>query len=1273
MRKCITALIMILMLFTILSACNDEKEIRSVEVDLDTVGEFYIQDSDIDVSHIKLNILFTDGSTESISLTQDMTDGFDISSTGDKTVNVTYRGKSTDFTIKVVPERIIVSYSAGMHGKITGGDLTQTIAYGEDAESVTAMPDTGYKFIGWTDGVKSARRMDTGVTSSFSVTAYFEPVLYNVRFYNRNGDLIGTDAVMYGKAATPPEYDLNVTGFEFTGWVKLSNNQQVNIKNITSDIDLIASYRPANVEVSFYNADDTLISVRTVEYGGSAAPPVPPDRYGWNFTGKWKIRNSGADAVFTNIKENLAVVPVYERAKFTVAFDTGCEVTVAPIQVTYEDAPVNLPEPSRQDKAFNGWYTEPEGGEVFDENSVVTGNITVYAHWGDRYYQVRFFIIKGGSAQITQQVLYGKTASNPGEPEREGHRFQWWETVDGAVYNFNNPVKGDLNIYARWDPYKYRVDFFSNGGSQVPYMTVPHGERITEPVPEPPRGYQYDGWSYKGSKFNFNTPVTEDMSLYAVWKEEIITVTAAYEGNGALNKSGEIEIGYFSSVEITITPAEGYRIKEMYVNDQPVVISDSFILNKDFNSLYVVFAKQSYNITVTVMTAGGVVEDDKGNVIQSGSDFISDVEHGDSVTYTFKPEESHNVYQVRVDNIIVQFANNQYTFGGVDSNHTIRVIFSIKRIPVTVTSNQGGAVTPKGTSNVDYGGDFSFTVNPSANYRIESVTINGVIQEITGDPSLLKTFYINGIRENQRVEVRFIGKSFYVTSISGANGAISPEVTDQEVFFGANIVFNMIPDEGYVVKEIYVNGVPVGKALEYSFTSDIVDSSNTISVEFEEAVYNAEVSKVGNGSVVIDGNLPVMHGEIRVFTITPDAFNHLTSARITAKGQMYNLVAGESNDWYSFGLVDNVYTLTVVFKADIALNVIFELNTYTVNLTCSEHGKIIVNNDLSVTSSIQLPVTYGANMKLTILPDVGYHISSIIKNGETLSGYNQSIYDLTLSNISSDQTISAEYEINKYRISIEWEGPGAVLYEGNPVEEFYADYGARPALTLEPDTGYHVEEFKVNTSDTTVPQELIYILNPVNNDVSVSVKFSIDMFNIQSRQTSNGEVSWSEGYDSIRVGDYDYLKVPFGDSVIYTFTPDAYYHIDYIRVYITPGNVIELYDGYCDDKFEYYVTDKIGTLILNDVRENRFIAAAFKIDSFTVESVVSEGGVVDPSGVKTINYNGNITFTYSALAGYALQAIYVDGEAIDIALYGTCYTFMNIDRNHKIEIYYELI
>lgn len=63
-----------------------------------------------------------------------------------------------------------LTYHAGTHGSISG-TTPQTIAYGGDGTAVSAIPDSGYVFVQWSDGKTDNPRTDTNVSNDVTVTA----------------------------------------------------------------------------------------------------------------------------------------------------------------------------------------------------------------------------------------------------------------------------------------------------------------------------------------------------------------------------------------------------------------------------------------------------------------------------------------------------------------------------------------------------------------------------------------------------------------------------------------------------------------------------------------------------------------------------------------------------------------------------------------------------------------------------------------------------------------------------------------------------------------------------------------------------------------------------------------------------------------------------------------------------------------------------------------------------------------------------------------------
>src|SRR3989441_7258480 len=58
----------------------------------------------------------------------------------------------------------ILTYTAGSNGTLTGSS-PQTVDYNASGTLVTALPNTGYHFTGWSDGSTAAARTDSNVRS----------------------------------------------------------------------------------------------------------------------------------------------------------------------------------------------------------------------------------------------------------------------------------------------------------------------------------------------------------------------------------------------------------------------------------------------------------------------------------------------------------------------------------------------------------------------------------------------------------------------------------------------------------------------------------------------------------------------------------------------------------------------------------------------------------------------------------------------------------------------------------------------------------------------------------------------------------------------------------------------------------------------------------------------------------------------------------------------------------------------------------------------------
>jgi hypothetical protein len=86
----------------------------------------------------------------------------------------------------VAPPIYTLTYTAGAGGTISGTS-PQTVVYETSGSAVTAVPNSGYQFTSWSDGVTTASRTDTNVMGNVTVTANFSAVSNNNN-NNNNGN-----------------------------------------------------------------------------------------------------------------------------------------------------------------------------------------------------------------------------------------------------------------------------------------------------------------------------------------------------------------------------------------------------------------------------------------------------------------------------------------------------------------------------------------------------------------------------------------------------------------------------------------------------------------------------------------------------------------------------------------------------------------------------------------------------------------------------------------------------------------------------------------------------------------------------------------------------------------------------------------------------------------------------------------------------------------------------------------------------------------------------
>ena len=267
------------------------------------------------------------------------------------------------------------------------------------------------------------------------------------------------------------------------------------------------------------------------------------------------------------------------------------------------------------------------------------------------------------------------------------------------------------------------------GGSVSPSsINIPSGDSQTFSI-IPATGHtivdvKVDGNSVGAVSSYAFTNVTASHTLQAIFAANTFTITASVAGgSGGTISPTSATVDYGGSQTFTMTPNAGYHVAGVLVDGSSAgaVTSYTFSNVTANHTIQVSFAINTYTITPSVL-------DGYGGTISPAS---ATVNYGGSQTFTFTPDATFSIADVRVDGVS-QGAITTYTFSNVTAAHTLQVAFNYSTNPVKnqrtgqLYSSLQTAYAAAATGDVLLCRNFrlveSFTANSTSNI---SVTIRG--------------------------------------------------------------------------------------------------------------------------------------------------------------------------------------------------------------------------------------------------------------------------------------------------------------------------------------------------------------------------------------------------------------------------------------------------------------------------------------------------------------------------------------------------------------------
>lgn len=211
------------------------------------------------------------------------------------------------------------------------------------------------------------------------------------------------------------------------------------------------------------------------------------------------------------------------------------------------------------------------------------------------------FDTKGGSTVAPIQVVQGEKlneASVP-TPTKANATFIGWYTDEEYTdeYDFNRPVNEDFTLYAKW-AHKYTVKFNTMGGNSIDDVIVTEGDTLDPlSILDPEKAdVCFAGWyTDEGctAKFDFETPIASNLTLYACWKTPIkktVATQAALETELSTDPTAFKEITFASDAALNVSLGTGNYPNTTLIINAPAT---HFENKADFNKVVLVAVSNS--------------------------------------------------------------------------------------------------------------------------------------------------------------------------------------------------------------------------------------------------------------------------------------------------------------------------------------------------------------------------------------------------------------------------------------------------------------------------------------------------------------------------------------------------------------------------------------------------------------------------------------------------------------------------------------------------------
>ena len=499
---------------------------------------------------------------------------------------------------------------------------------------------------------------------------------------------------------------------------------------------------------------------------------------------------------------------------------------------------------------------------------------------------------------------------------------------------------------------------------------------------------------------------------------------------------------------------------------------------------------------------------------------------------------------------------------------------------------------------------------PSEIYAIAQLSVprgKKTVYQSTDGWSLFQNIVEKGRVSNFVLSIEAFGNGSVKYDKNSVRNVVNTFTLDE----GSSVSLSLVPDNGYRIKSVKVNGSDViSKVSNNSYIISSISSNITIEVEFEAIpipTYSLSITASGNGSAAFNSmevknntkTFTLNEGTSAAIAFTPDAGYRIKSVKVNST----DVTSKVSN---------NSYTIS-----SISANTTVE----ALSITASGNGSVSYSGTSAKNNTKTFTVNEGTSVAIAFTPDAGYRIKSVkVNSTDVTSKVSNNSY--TISSISANTTVEVVFEaipIPTYTLSITASGNGSVSYSGtsakNNTKTFTVNEGTSVAIAFTPDSGYRIKSVKVNSTDVTSKvSNNSYTISSISSDITIEVDFEaipIPTYTLSIKATGNGSATYDGTTAKNNTKTFTQNE---GTSATIAFAPDNGYRIKSVKV-----NSVDVTSSVSNNSYT-----------VNNIRANTTVEVEFEaipINPYTLKYVVDgvtyqtyqiqEGATITPEAMPT--------------------------------------------------------